>query len=256
MKHRDIFKSVAVIGRMDHGECHVVGNGFFVSESDQWYLATCRHVLKEATLLGTERQTPTVVLGLKMKGDEDLSPFPLQVIDENNKPLWLDCTEIRKDVAVVSLNRGELSAYDIEPWTESDFLRNSDLRFGDKLSIFSHPPNYGLQPKPFEFPATFNNSENDDTGIIDRGLCPGNSGSCVYRVETPAASESPMDEPVQLVGVFCGALFQNPAVGYFMYTDILISILQGREDCFDKSFLSFDELTELQIAEWHAKRNP
>jgi len=99
--------------------------------------------------------------------------------------------------------------------------------------------NHGLSPIPQDFSAVIENNQNNDTGFISEGLYPGNSGSPVYRLVAPSRPESEIAANIQLVGVFSGALQQNPNIGCFYYGKTLTSILASEKDCFDESGLEF-----------------
>lgn len=217
---------------------------------------TARHVLEpaveywRATGIESREEGPSVVVKLKSKKDGQFHHRSVGLFDGDN-PIWLACTERRKDVAAVPLHRDEFSIFDLEPWAENEFLhKGTYLQRGEEVFVLSYSAKPDFQLKPYHFPAVFNNSENGDTGIIDRGLCPGNSGSLVYRFERTVPEESESSPPLQLVGVFGGALLENPVAGYFFYAEILASIIEGDADCFDKGHSAFDELMESESIRW------
>lgn len=258
----DIPESVTVIEHYDErGVVCALGNGFFVSVAKQLYLVTARHVLETAVhtwqVTDNESRTaePKVVIKLRSKRDNSFYDRSVDLM-KDNAPTWLACTERRIDVAVVPLNGAEFSDFRLQPWSDSEFLSSvSSLETDQEVFVFSHPANYGPQPQPYDFAAEYKYCENGDTGVIDRGLCPGNSGSLVYRFENVTSSESESNSTVQLIGVFCGALAQNPAAGYFLDTKVLSSIIEGDEDCFDKAQAAFDDIMEEVSIRFRGRRS-
>ena len=86
MRSQDLRKSTTVVEDYTKGVPSPLGNGFFISLDDHWYLVTCYHVFKE--LLIRQRDSivkgevmPTIALRLRRKKDDELQIYSLPLVD-------------------------------------------------------------------------------------------------------------------------------------------------------------------------------
>jgi hypothetical protein len=86
MRSQDLSKSTTVIEDYTKGVPSPLGNGFFVSLDDHWYLVTCHHVFKELLIrqrdfIVKEEVVPTIALRLRRKKDDELQIYSLPLVD-------------------------------------------------------------------------------------------------------------------------------------------------------------------------------
>jgi hypothetical protein len=251
-------RSVAVIQRLTEGGPVPHGTGFFVSFGECIYLITCLHVLTQTEggrgLKGraeeAEQVSEAVILKLRTRGDRPLSDYRLELSDSSGLRRWRTFLEPENywDVAVVELERRDMSAYDIRPWNEEEFLSTGTrLNPGTDVFVLTYPPQYGHAPTPYDLGSRIDAKENQifacdrGTMIIDP-LYPGASGSPLYRtVEAPHPDNGIGHETsIQLVGIFTGAFPpEDPKAGHFHYIDTAATIIHADRDCLDDNGVEF-----------------
>lgn len=253
MRSQDLRKSTTVVEDYTKGVSSPLGNGFFISLHDHWYLVTCYHVFKELLIrqrdsIVKEEVIPTIALRLRRKKDDELQIYSLPLVDTQGVRIWRSCIDPASlwDVAIVELNHEDLLSFDVVAWTDDDFLSaNTELMPNEVVSVLSNRWRVGM-PFPHDFPAMIAGEETwplagADGGVITRGLCPGDSGALVYRIREAIVGEI---KDVELVGVFTGAPMDVPSLGLFHFAKTIARIIEAEDDCWDEEGLAFDDGTK------------
>jgi len=252
-------KSVTVIQRLEEGRPVPHGIGFFVSSGGGVYLVTCLHVMTRAggprSFLGGDKDAEpgpdAVILNLRPKEGEGLRDHGLELSDPSGRRRWRTFLrpECCWDVAVIEIDVRELSAYDVRPWEDEEFLpAGMSLAAGDEIFVLTYPREYGDAPAPCDVRARIDVEEHqvfasDRGALTTQPLYEGASGSPVYRFigeAPPGGGEPEPGTPIQLVGIVTGAFpLEDPKAGHIVYADAAAEILHAREDCLDEKGTSF-----------------
>jgi len=251
-------RSVAVIQRLTEGRPTPHGTGFFVSSGEHIYLITCLHVLTQVGggrgLEGRNKETETVseavIVRLRKKGDHNLSDYRLELSDSSGLRHWRTFLQPENywDVTVIELERGDMSAYDIRPWKEEEFLPpDTGLDPGTEVFVLTFPRQYGHAPTPYDLGSRIDVKEHqifacDRGAVITDPLYPGASGSPLYRAVEMVHQDDGIGHEtlIQLVGIFTGAFPpEDPKAGHFHYIDTAATIIHAGRDCLDDNGVEF-----------------
>jgi hypothetical protein len=251
-------RSVVVIQRLTEGGQDPHGTGFFVSFGERIYLVTCLHVLTLAgggrSLEGRVKEagsvSEAVILKLRTKEDYSLSDYRLELSDSSGLRRWRTFLQPENywDVAVIELERRDMSAYDIRTWKEEEFLSpDTSLDPGTEVLVLTFPRQYDCASTPYDLSSQIDVKENqifacDKGAVITDPLYPGASGSPLYRaVEITHPNDRIGHETsIQLLGIFTGAFPpEDPKAGHFHYIDTAATIIRAKQDCLDDNGVEF-----------------
>lgn len=192
-----------------------------------------------------EPRPDAVILKLRPKGGGGLRDYKLELSDPSGVRRWRTFLRPEScwDVAVVEIDRRDLSGYDVRPWEEEEFLPpGMNLIAGDEIFVLTYPREYGDAPAPYDVRARIDVEEHqvfasDRGALTTRPLYQGASGSPVYKVigKRPPGGEPEPGTAIQLVGIVTGAFpLEDPKAGHIVYADTAAEIVHAREDCLDE----------------------